>query len=211
MPSPIAPSPRPGADIVGLPPADRAASDEALFEGVRAGSETHFGVLYDRYFQRIYRYVHTRVRNHADAEELTQEAFTQVFRSIDGYSGRSTPIGWIYGIAKNTIHSHLRRIRLRGDKLEAAGFEGVTLEPEGVSTPEAELLLRQYVEEIDRGLSGVAAWQAEAFFLRHVENLGITEIARRVKRSNDAVRSSLYRTKRMLVEAGRGEESTSAP
>jgi len=38
--------------------------------------------------------------------------------------------------------------------------------------------------------------------LRHVENMTIGEIARRMDRSNDAVRSSLYRVKRMLVEAG---------
>ena len=50
-------------------------------------------------------------------------------------------------------------------------------------------------------LSNVSEWQSEVFWLRHGENLTIDEIARRVRRSNDAVRSSLYRVKRMLVEA----------
>jgi DNA-directed RNA polymerase specialized sigma24 family protein len=50
-------------------------------------------------------------------------------------------------------------------------------------------------------LASVADWQSEVFWLRHVENLTIGEISERVKRSNDAVRSSLYRVKRMLIEA----------
>jgi DNA-directed RNA polymerase specialized sigma24 family protein len=48
----------------------------------------------------------------------------------------------------------------------------------------------------------VTPWQAEVFVLRHIENLPIQEIAQRTHRSNDAIRSSLYRVKRLLVEAG---------
>ena len=51
----------------------------------------------------------------------------------------------------------------------------------------------------------MSSWQAEVFVLRHVENLTIGEIARRMDRSSDAIRSSLYRVKRLLVEAGNPE------
>ena len=44
-------------------------------------------------------------------------------------------------------------------------------------------------------------WQAEVFMLRHVENLSIGKIAERMSRSNDAIRSSLYRVKLLLTEA----------
>jgi DNA-directed RNA polymerase specialized sigma24 family protein len=67
-------------------------------------------------------------------------------------------------------------------------------------TPEERLNLRRCEEAIQRRLASMSGWHAEVFVLRHVENLPIGEIARRVSRSNDAVRSSLYRMKRMLVE-----------
>ena len=101
----------------------RLASDEVLFEGIRDGSERHFNALYDRYFRRVYAFVHARVRDHADAEELVQESFTAVFRGIAGYSGRSTPLAWIYGIAKNTINNYRRRLRAQTDRVDAAGPE----------------------------------------------------------------------------------------
>ena len=180
-----------------------ALSDQDLFERIREGSEPHFNLIYDRYFQRIYNFLYLRVRNHADAEELTQETFTAVFRSIDGYSGRSTPLGWIYGIAKNTVHSHLRRLRTQGERLERAGLEALTAtSPAWSSTPEDQLVMRRYARAIDARLQSVSDWQAEVFFLRHVEDLPIREISRRTMRSSDAIRSGLYRVKRLLVEAG---------
>ena len=186
-----------------------ALSDEALFARIRRGSELHFNLIYDRYFKRIYSFIYLRVRNHADAEELTQETFTAVFRSIDGYSGRSSPLGWIYGIAKNTVHSHLRRLRIQGERMERLGLEALTApSPAWSSTPEDQLAMRRYARVIDDRLRSLSDWQAEVFFLRHVEDLPIREISRRTMRSNDAIRSGLYRVKRLLVEAGEFDSAT---
>jgi len=186
-----------------------ALSDEVLFDRIRKGSEPHFNLIYDRYFRRIYSFIYMRVRNHADTEELTQETFTAVFRSIDGYSGRSTPLGWIYGIAKNTVRSHLRKLRIQGERMERAGPDALTATSSAWSyTPEDQVAMRRYARAIDARLESVSDWQAEVFFLRHVEDLPIREISRRTMRSSDAIRSGLYRVKRLLVEAG---ELDSAP
>jgi RNA polymerase sigma-70 factor, ECF subfamily len=180
-----------------------ALTDEELFDGLRQGDEAAFNALYERYFQRIYNFLFLRVRNHADAEELTQETFTAVFRSAEGFGGRSTPLAWIYGIAKNTVHNHLRRLRTHGQRLTEAGPEVLcsTAQASGI-TPEEQLSMDRYVALIEERLRKVSDWQAEVFFLRHVHNLPIREIARRMCRSSDAVRSGLYRVKRLLVEAG---------
>jgi RNA polymerase sigma-70 factor, ECF subfamily len=177
----------------------RVASDERLVEGIRGGSEPHFNVLYDRYFSRVYAFIHTRVRDRADAEELTQESFTAVFRSIAGYSGRSTPLAWIYGIAKNTVNNHLRRARVQSERLEAAGSDSAS--GEWASTPQDDVEMRQLLRRMDERLRSVTGWQAEVFWMRHLEDLSIDQIARRMDRSSDAIRSSLYRVKRMLFEA----------
>ena len=67
-------------------------------------------------------------------------------------------------------------------------------------TPEEHLSLRRCEDAIQESLASVADWHAEAFVLRHFENLSIDQIARRVSRSNDAVRSSLYRMKKIVVD-----------
>ncbi len=177
-------------------------SDQELLEGLRAGSERHFNTLYDRYFQRIYAFVHSRIRNHADAEEIVQETFVTVFRSIENYRGQASLLSWIFGIAKNLANNTIRKSRTHEAKLGEVPRETLGPRPGLTSgTPEENLHLRRFTEALRSQLSGVSQWQAEIFAMRHFENLSIPEIARRTDRSSDAIRSSLYRVKRMVVEA----------
>ena len=179
-------------------------SDADLVDSIRLGDQSAFNVLYDRYFQRVYHFAYARVRNAADAEEAAQETFTAVFRSVDAYRGQSSLLSWIYGIAKNTINNQIRRAL---DALLLGTRAGHALE---TCTPEERLDLRRCAEAIDAALSSVTSWQAEVFVLRHFEDLPIQEIADRMQRSNDAIRSSLYRVKRLVVEAVDPELATSA-
>jgi len=194
------------SEAAGTSPGEiRLLPDEALFEGIRAGSEPHFNALYDRYFRRVYGFVLARVRDHADAEELAQESFVAVFRGIAGYSGRSTPLAWIYGIAKNTVNNHRRRQRAQTERADAAGPEALhSTSAEWRSTPLDDFEMRQSLRRMDERLHSVTGWQVEVFWLRHVDDLSIDEIAARLDRSNDAIRSSLYRVKRLLSEGAGG-------
>lgn len=177
-------------------------SDAELVEGIRRSCEADFNELYDRYFQRVYSFAFARLRNRADTEEVVQESFTAVFRSIEAYRGQSTLLCWIYGITKNNVNNHLRRAKSHELRIERSE-PGMVLGAASLdaSTPEDQLSLKRYEESVKQLLASVSGWQSEVFWLRHVENLTIGEISERVKRSNDAVRSSLYRVKRMLIEA----------
>lgn len=186
-------------------------SDQELLDGIRRSSEAHFSELYNRYFQRIYSFSYTRMRNHADAEEVVQETFTVVFRSFDSYRGQSSLLSWIYGIAKNTVNSQLRRAKSQGEGLERAEHEQRHAARSLAScTPEEHLGMRRYVEAIQRELGQVAEWQSKVFVMRHFENLSIAEISRRTERSSDSIRSSLYRVKRLLIETAE-QTATAVP
>jgi len=179
----------------------RSQSDQELLEGLRSGSEPHFNELYNRYFQRIYSFVYTRIRNHADAEEVAQETFTAVFRSFDGYRGTSSLLSWIYGVARNTLNNSLRRAKTEGQRLGELRPE-MLRSPSALAdcTPEEHLRLRRYLEAIHDQLETVSEWQTEIFVMRHLDNMSIREICDRTNRSSDAIRSSLYRVKRLLFE-----------
>jgi len=194
-----------------------AQTDQQLLLGLRTGSEPHFSELYNRYFQRIYSFVYSRIRNHADAEEVVQETFTAVFRSFESYRGTSSLLSWIYGIAKNTLNNNLRRAKNEGQRLENLSPD-VIRPPSALSdcNPEEHLNMRRYTETIRDRLESVSSWQTEIFAMRHLENLSIQEIEARTHRSSDAIRSSLYRVKRLLFDAAelspaRAPRSSPAP
>lgn len=183
-----------------------ACSDEALVREIRDSNEAAFTALYERYYQRIYSFSFLRLRNHADSEEVVQETFTSVFRSIDAFHGKSSILSWIYGIAKNTVNNHIRRSVAREQRVQRAERELVRNHVwSSPSTPEEEYSMQRCAESLRAQLASVADWQAEIFVMRHVENLPIGEIAARTSRSNDAVRSSLSRVKRRLVESVQAE------
>lgn len=176
-------------------------SDQQLLEGIRIASEPHFNVLYQRYFARIYAFVHARVRSHADAEEITQETFVSVFRSIENYRGQASLLSWIFGIAKNLANNSIRRERTQREKLESVDPHHLApTRSFGEGSPDEELNMQRYAESIREQLGAVADWQRRIFEMRHLENMTIPQIARKTHRSNDAVRSSLYRLKRIMLE-----------
>jgi RNA polymerase sigma-70 factor (ECF subfamily) len=193
-------------------PVAAASADEALVAAIRNAEERAFGLLYERYFQRVYTFSFLRLRNHADTEEAVQEIFTSVFRSIDAYRGESSLVSWIYGIARNTVNNQLRRANAQHQRMARAQNEllrtSLAMSP---GTPEDELNLQRSVDQVRECLASLSDWQAEVFALRHLENLPIGEIARRVSRSHDSVRSSLYRVKSLLIKAVDPSDSNADP
>ncbi len=177
-------------------------SDQELLDGLRLQSEQHFAELYNRYFQRIYNFVYARMRNHAETEEVVQETFLAVFRSFANYRGQSSLLSWIYGIAKNTTNNSIRRTRSQAERIDLAGDDELMPKPSlGTGAPDEQLDLMRFQDVLSSRLEGLADWQTEIFEMRHLENLSIPEISARTTRSSDAVRSSLYRVKRLFFEA----------
>jgi len=179
-----------------------ATADGALVAAIRDAEERAFSLLYERYSRRVYLFSRLRLRDPADAEEAVQEIFTAVFRSIHAYRGDSSLASWIYGIARNTLNNQLRRANARQRRMARARIEWLrTSLVRSPGTPEDELNFQRSLEQVRDCLASVSDWQAEIFALRHLENLPIEEIARRVSRSHAAVRSSLYRVKSLVVDA----------
>ena len=177
-------------------------TDQQLLHGLRAQSEAHFAELYQRYFQRIYNFVYARMRNHAESEEVVQETFLAVFRSFENYRGQSSLLSWIYGIAKNTTNNTLRKAKSQHERIDLADEDDLVPRPSiGVGAPDEQLDLYRFGDQLTQRLDQLADWQAEILEMRHFDNLSIPEISKRTQRSSDAVRSSLYRVKRMFLDA----------
>ena len=177
------------------------ATDEELVAGVMCASEGHFRQLYERFFPRVYGFVYNRVRGNADVEEIVQDTFAAVFESMGSYRGQSSLLSWIFGIARNTANNSLRRKKISDQYVDQTQPEIIH---ETVSaaddSPEDLLHMRRFVDVFCERLESVSEWQSEIFRMRHLEDLSIREICERTQRSSDAVRSSLYRVKNLLVQ-----------
>jgi len=84
-------------------------SDGNLIRRAQGGDEQAFATLYELHKKRVYAVCLRMTKDVADAEDLTQEAFLQVFRSIHSFRGDSAFSTWLYRIAVNAVLMKLRR------------------------------------------------------------------------------------------------------
>jgi RNA polymerase sigma-70 factor (ECF subfamily) len=179
-------------------PHDERSHELALVERVLAGDEGAFSDLYEAYFPRVYAFTLKRVGDAAEAEDLTQETFVQLFRSLGSYQGRSSLLTWTFGIAHNVCSRHFRYCsRWMVGSRNARALEDAPSE----ARIERRIDASRALERCHRVLaeSRRPAHQ-EIFQLRYAQRQSIRAIADRVGKSNDAVKVSLRRSRAAIAK-----------
>ncbi len=178
-------------------------ADETLVALVRQGDRSAFDQLYAQYFPRVYRFVDRRLGNRADVEETVQEVFFNLFASLASFRGDAPFAAWVFGVTRRTLASRFKRRRhdvvpLGDDEPEGVDRFADTIqrEPDPHAVYECTERLARIESAIARDLS---AEQWELFELHHLQNRSIQEIARTTRKSEDAVKSHLYRARRLLL------------
>jgi RNA polymerase sigma-70 factor (ECF subfamily) len=170
--------------------------DRKIVEAIRGGDTEAFNCLYHRHFRRIYNFAIRKLGDPAEAEDVTQEVFTAVFSCLDRFQGRSDLVVWIYGICRNILNNRLRRrggVRLIS--LEELPPDLGPVDQGPLSRAEA----RQTLSRVQAAIEELPSDQRRILELRHAERLAIRRIAEIMERSEDAVKSSLYRARRTLA------------
>ncbi len=170
--------------------------DRLLVEAIQSGDTAAFEELHARHFRRVYSFAIRKIGDPVEAEDVCQDVFTAVFTCIDRFQGRSDLVVWIYGIARNILNNRLRR---RGN-MRLVSLEDVPPEAAPVDLgpgPCAEA--RQTLDRVEKAIQELPREQRRILELRHGKRLPIRKIAELTHRSEDAVKSSLYRTRRTLA------------
>lgn len=182
-------------------------TDGELVDRLRKGDEQAFELLYQRYFKRIYHFVEKRLRIRADAEETTQEVFINVFSSIDSYRGEAPVAAWIFGITRRVIAARFKRKRhtmlpLADDETETGSLAAQLASanagrnPSPLEAYECQERVLRMTSTLERKLTPE---QRLLFRLHHLDEQPISEIARALDKTEDAIKSNLYRTRKLLL------------
>ncbi|HNU93921.1 MAG TPA: sigma-70 family RNA polymerase sigma factor [Bacillota bacterium] len=87
------------------------ASDEQLIQLHLSGDPRGMEAIYERYFDRIYRFAYSRLRSAQDAEDVTSAIFLKLCKSLDSFRGEAKFSTWIYTVANNAVMDSVRRRR----------------------------------------------------------------------------------------------------
>jgi RNA polymerase sigma-70 factor, ECF subfamily len=88
---------------------NRTESERSLIQRAQSGDEQAFAALFQSHKKRVYSVCLLMTKDVAEAEDLTQEAFLQVFRTVGSFRGDSAFSTWLYRVAVNTVLMKLRR------------------------------------------------------------------------------------------------------
>ncbi len=166
--------------------------DEAVLVEQAKGNPEAFGLLYERYVDRIYNYVYYRTGNHHDAEDLTARVFYQALRHISGYVQRGAPFSsWLYRIAHNLV-ANWHRDRGRRQVVSLDRLASVTRQGEDGSLERAAQSEQR--EALLTAVRCLPADRQQLLILKFVERLPNAEIGQIMGRSEGAIKSLYHRT-----------------
>ncbi|MEO6975957.1 MAG: RNA polymerase sigma factor RpoE [Gallionella sp.] len=179
--------------------------DQQLVERVQRGDKHAFDLLVNKYQRKLGRLISRFVRDPAEAEDVTQDAFIKAYRALPGFRGESAFYTWLYRIGINTAKNHLLANKRRAptstpfDAEESESFEDASLLRE-VNTPENELMSKQVVGVVQASLQQLPEDLRSALTLREIEGLSYEEIAIVMDCPIGTVRSRIFRAREAVAE-----------
>jgi len=176
-------------------------SDRELIQRVQRGDSEAFTALFFAHKPRVYSVCLRMTNNSAEAEDLTQDAFVQVFRKLATFRGDSALSTWLYRVAVNTVLMHFRKRALRQISLDepCRQKDGRSIRRDyGVRDDQ----LTGTVDRIalGRAIRDLPAGYRTIFLLHEVEGYEHQEIARLLDCSIGNSKSQLHKAKQRIQE-----------
>ncbi len=178
--------------------------DQQLVERAQRGDKHAFELLVLKYQRRLGRLISRFVRDSAEVEDVTQEAFIKAYRALPSFRGDSAFYTWLYRIGINTAKNYLVSLGRRAptttlfDVEESEDYEGSD-QMHDMNTPENELMSKQVAAVVNATLLKLPEDLRTALTLREIEGLSYEEIAEIMSCPIGTVRSRIFRARETIA------------
>ncbi len=178
--------------------------DAALVARVQRGDKRAFDLLVLKYQRKIMRLLSRMIREPAEIEDVTQEAFIKAYRALPQFRGDSAFYTWLYRIAINTARNWQaanNRRPVTSSIIEMA--DGETFDEidnlTDISTPESVLASRQIAETVTAAMQALPEELRTAILLREIEGMSYEDIAQSMGCPIGTVRSRIFRAREAIA------------
>ncbi len=165
--------------------------EDQLIQLAQRGDAAACAALYSRHYDAVYRYCYYRLSEAGLAQDLTADVFVRMVERLEAYQRRGRPLlAWLYAVARNLISDHFRSASRRVD---VALHQTAGLAPDDGEDMIDNLHHRLEADRLARAMRGLTEDQRQVILLKFIENLGNTEIAAMMVKSEGAVKSLQHR------------------
>ena len=173
------------------------SQEHALLERIRNGDESGFEQLVKEHTGKVIGLAWRLVGNREEAEDLAQEAFLRLHRSLPDFRGESLISTWLYRTTTRLAIDHLRRERIKRKlfffRQSNDAPDPVELASDPRQNPGREFLSQEAMQSLRRSLAKLSSRQQVIFTLRHYEGLPLKEIAEHLGLQTGTVKAHLHR------------------
>jgi RNA polymerase sigma-70 factor (ECF subfamily) len=178
--------------------------DQLLVERVQRGDKQAFELLVSKYQRKLARLLSRFIRDPAEVEDVTQEAFIKAYRALPSFRGDSAFYTWLYRIGINTAKNYLVAMGRRAptttefDSEEAENFEGGELLHD-INTPESALMTKEIAHTVNEAMEALPEELKTAIMLREIEGMSYEDIANIMNCPIGTVRSRIFRAREAIA------------
>jgi len=152
-------------------------------------NQKKFSKIYDKYINKIYRFVFLKVDSQETAEDLSSEVFTRVWQSLDKGTNIENPQAFIYKIARNLITDHYRK----NSKIKLVSIENCKEIEDNQPNLEEESLLKSDFNRVKLALNKIKPEYQDIIICHYLDDLSIPEIAKIMNKPKNNIRVTLHR------------------
>lgn len=174
-------------------------------EAARQGDKSAFGRLVEAYQRPVFNLTYRMLRQQEEAEDAAQETFLRAYRKLNSYDPAHKFSTWLLSIASHYCIDLLRRRRLTWLSLEEEGLPPGAMKSEQPG-PEHRAMQGEREAQIEALLDALAPDYRAVVLLHYWHGLSYEEIAQTTDSTVSAVKSRLFRARRMLAERIREEQ-----
>ncbi len=183
-------------------------SDEEDIRAVHrtlSGDVEAFRFLVLKYADRMLSFCRSRTASEEDAADAAQETFTRAFRSLRTFRLGGSFAAWLFAIAANRTRTGWLKRASERHKVERAGYEAATVSP---ADPEEDALRRIETERVRGEVRLLPADLRSAVELYYFAELSVAETAQTLSVGDEAIKSRLFRARKVLRSALEGRNRT---
>lgn len=183
---------------------DKKNLDVYLVKCILAGDDEAFARLVDSYKNPVYHFIYRKIPVKGDVEDLAQEVFLKVYKSLHKYDQKRSFSAWLFTIANNHCIDYLRKRRLQAVSLDVPLFpasdgKDVKLEiPDEEFAPEAVYQRTAEQEELLEAIDSLPEEYSLIIKLRHLKGYSYEEIGQLLNIPLGTIKSRIYRARHEL-------------
>ncbi|MBP6469189.1 MAG: sigma-70 family RNA polymerase sigma factor [Chloroflexi bacterium] len=176
--------------------------EQVWLDEARQGDKAAFGKLVEAYQTPVYNLAYRMLNNAGEAEEAAQEAFIRAYTRLDSYDPAHKFSTWMLSITSNYCIDIIRKRRALLLSIDEPLPPHPALMSDNSKGPEAQVVMNQQQEMVQALLSELPEDYRETVVLRYWYDLSYEEIAEMMDTTVSAIKSRLFRARRLLAEVG---------